>query len=97
MSQLETYVMPSDHKIMSFEGNSLAVNLNPGAEVRHGHFEGTKGLLIANGDDFVTILWTVAPPGPIYVDECAMIREVQDEIDAEILSVLRAQAKAEGR
>ena len=93
MSQLETYTSPYDHQILAYEGRALAVNLSPGAEVRHGHFEGTKGLLISNGDDFVVVLWTVAPPEPFDV-EAAMTKEIQAEIDADILTILREQAKA---
>lgn len=61
MSQLQTYHHPEDHRILSLEGARLAVNMTPGELVRHGHFDGTCGMLVANGDDFVTVLWSKAP------------------------------------
>lgn len=71
MSQLKTYHYPEDHRILSLEGSQLAVHLAPGAWVRHGHFDGTMGVLIANGDDFVTVLWS-RPPTVIDVGQAYM-------------------------
>lgn len=61
MSKLKTYHHPEEHLILSLEGSQFAVNLSPGALVRHGYFDGTMGMLIANGDDFVTVLWSRFP------------------------------------
>lgn len=66
MSQLKTYHHPEHHRILSLEGLALlAVHLAPGAWVRHRHFNGTIGMLIANGDDFVTVLWSTPPVGVV--------------------------------
>lgn len=67
---LNTYYSPDDHQIFalgSVEGTPgyprLAVHLTPGALVRHARHEKSCGVLIANGDDFVTVLWSVPPGG----------------------------------
>jgi len=89
LSSLATYNYPEDHRILSYEGERLAVNLAPGAWVRHGHYADTKGILIANGDDFVTVLWS-CPPGGMTVLEKELAQQISDEIDADILRDLEA-------
>jgi len=94
VSQLQTYESPAHYQVVELEGNSGAINLSPGSLVRHEDFEGTKGMLISNGSDSLVVLWSVPPPGPIFVGEEAMIRDIQNEIDADIISILRTQARA---
>ena len=88
MSQLCTYKHPLDHQILAHEGSELAVNLSPGALVRHGHHEGTMGTLVANGDDFITVLWSCGPDRSL---ERSMQQQIADEIDADILRIMRIQ------
>lgn len=103
MSELSTHYYPDDHNFVRwgaqpmrgglYADSSLAVNLAPGDWVQHKHrTPAGKGMLVAVGDDFVTILWSI-PPGrhvDSVVDDIA--KQIRDEIDQDILHDL-AKAK----
>lgn len=59
MSMLVTYRHPNDDSIVAYHGVRRAVRMAPGEMVRHMYVEGSLGTLIANGDDFITVLWSV--------------------------------------
>ncbi len=58
MSSLETFQHPLEDAIVSLNGNLQGVHLPPGDWVRHKHRTGSMGILIANGDDFLVVLWS---------------------------------------
>jgi len=64
---LRTYEHPRDHNFVSADSTDenmrLAVNMKPGEWVKH-PISGGLGLLVANGDDFITILWSKLPGMP---------------------------------
>jgi hypothetical protein len=64
---LRTYEHPKDHHFVSVNSTDdnmcLAVNMKPGEWVKDATFGGL-GLLVANGDDFITILWSKFPGMP---------------------------------
>lgn len=64
---LRTYNNPEDHRYVSVDSTDeqirLAVHMKPGEFVKHATFGGF-GVLVANGDDFITILWSKFPGMP---------------------------------
>lgn len=64
---LRTYYSPEDHRYIAIDSTDehvrLAVNMKPGEFVKHG-FLGGFGVIVANGDDFITILWSKMPSMP---------------------------------
>lgn len=64
---LRTYNNPQDHQYVSVHSAdvrvTLAVNMKPGDFVKHRSLGGF-GILVANGDDFITILWSQVPNIP---------------------------------
>lgn len=90
MSKLETYQYPYDHLILSLEGEKLAVIMSPGELVRHANYTGTSGVLVATGDKIVTVLWSI-PPGGMSDLTKSIAKQIQDEIDVEILRELGAK------
>ncbi len=72
MADLETYDYPQDHnfvrwgsRALGIKQPALAVNCVPGEWVEHKYQEPPgKGMLVANGDDFITILWSIPPGHP---------------------------------
>ena len=55
--------------------------------VNHCEFPKSVGILVANGDDFVTVLWTVTP-GDTLAEK--MAAELAADIDADIMRDLLA-------
>ncbi len=94
MSQLHTYEHTSDHQVLVLENDQLAVNASPGALVRHAYYDRSLGTLVANGDDFITVLWSNGPSSSASLASQKLMDEINQEIDAEIIRVLQAQAVA---
>lgn len=69
MTQLQRYDYPRDHDFvrwgtrhLNIEKPALAVNCTPGEWIEHRWMEHPgKGMLVANGDDYITVLWSDEP------------------------------------
>jgi hypothetical protein len=59
MSQLETFEHPFEDNVVALGGNFPGVCLKPGDWVSHKYRKGSYGMLVANGDDFIMVLWCV--------------------------------------
>lgn len=68
---LKTYEHPNENHVVALHGSdtSYAVNLSPGAWVRDKYVENSVGVLIAVGDDFITVLWSRHRSGVIFTPE----------------------------
>jgi len=66
--QLETYDWPNSDVIIAIEDLRLGVTLSPGDFVRHKDCPDSRGIIVANNANSVTVLWSVTPnasPWPI--------------------------------
>lgn len=61
MSRLRTYHSPQDEAIVVLGTKSPCVNSAPGILVQHRNWPGTFGIMLANMDDAVLILWSREP------------------------------------
>ena len=82
MSTLQTYEYPRDHDLVRWGSRALsiakpwlAVNCVPGEWVEHkSMLRPGKGMLVANGDDFITVLWSVEPSN-VEDDDIAYVQQ----------------------
>lgn len=71
---------------------TLSTPLSPGDLVRHVSYDDTRGVVVAQREDYLLILWS-RPPDGMTVLEKSMAQQALDEIDAEILRDMRAGLK----
>jgi len=63
---IRTYEHPHEMAIIAYESQREGIHLKPGDWVRHSDRTGSKGMLIANTDDSLVVLWSI-PPGPMTI------------------------------
>ena len=94
LSILKTYEHPHEMAILGYfnDGDPLV----PGCWVRHHDWPGTQGILVANTDEALLVLWSTPPGRGSAMDASVrrMAREIQNEIDSDILRDLAAMNKA---